>query len=113
MLTISRCKSCSRRDCFYRNGLCNICRRPKAVQQLLRAGIPFMTADGLLRLMKAARNQTHISVSEVLNICHPIVMGNVKIRSNQLVLIDKSLMWVRRTGWTKGTKAKYFKHKLP
>lgn len=86
---------------FRKRRTCNICRRPKGLHEILRAGVPFMTADSLYRLVRHGRVQKYIGTLELLGIVHPRLMENITVRGMHLKLVDKSLVWVRRRGWAK------------
>lgn len=68
-------------------------------------GVPPMSADCLMRLVKRCRERkkTTAETQTLLEMLHPILMENVRVTgSGSLALRDEKQIWIRRGQWQPG-----------
>lgn len=95
------CKTCHRKRELHR-GRCYPCRKPADRRQLVEAGVPGLTADGLANIVRKCRGQGKKSseIMELLTVVHPVLMENIDVdRNGFLKPKSRKYVWIRRNGW--------------
>lgn len=95
------CELCrKKRDCY--RGRCWVCRRPIEIRALIEAGVPYMSAYGLLGLLRKCLRlkKTAGQAHRMIEFVHPDLMENVWIDTKgRFRLQDPDAGWVRNNGW--------------
>lgn len=100
--TRGRCGTCRKKDDLVR-GTCFPCRVPENRRDLVKAGVPWGTANALMQLTERAKRRARVTseVQLLLEISHPILMTNIKVdRGFNLRIRSPKYRWLRRSGWS-------------
>ncbi len=97
--TSGRCTSCGDRHVHreLRRGLCLPCRVPEDRRELVRFGVPWLTANVLANIVSKCNGDAEFVLGKV----HPRLMQNIKVVRRTLKIRDKRYRWIRRKDWRK------------
>jgi hypothetical protein len=91
------CRECGSNRCCYK-GLCIVCRQPADRREIVKFGVPALTADHLALIMHKCNGDAEFVLGKV----HPRLMQNIKIVDGVLQVRDKKYRWIKRNDWVKG-----------